>query len=43
MTPLETILKWFDAQETKIKVDFVVLSSHFHLNEEICKQEKEIQ
>jgi hypothetical protein len=35
MTPLETILTWFDAQDVTIKVDFVALASHFHLNENI--------
>lgn len=35
MTPLETILEWFDAQDSKIKYDFVPLVSHFHANAKI--------
>lgn len=38
MTPIETISKWFDAQDKKIKVDFVGLASHFHLDEKIEKE-----
>ncbi|MCP2025752.1 hypothetical protein L1276_000892 [Flavobacterium sp. HSC-32F16] len=46
MTPLEKILEWFDAQDLKIKSDFVPICSHFHTNENIqleFDREKQIE
>ncbi|RYJ51339.1 hypothetical protein DR871_012995 [Flavobacterium petrolei] len=46
MTPLEKILEWFDAQDLKIKYDFVPMTSHFHTDETIeleFDKEKQIE